>query len=536
MVFSRCQREWRPADPKAEEKPVSGTIKLWPQVLVALTASLAHLSLGTVLAYPAIAVPQLTKPLLPELNRRHNATLRETYNQSQVGEAPPLVYLLDNSTESLDRLNYTLTPSSTPSSRLPRPHEVWLSHSQATWFASVHTTGAIVGSVVCGPLVSVMGQRRAILITSPFILASWLTIWAASLFSLLVSARLVLGICIGVTGTAAQIYNVEIAHESVRGSLTCLTDFFVGLGLLFTYALGMSGLEWRWTAFTLGLVINLPLTIGIAMFPDSPRWLATRGRKEDARKALSFLRGSSYDVSAELENIMKAGNGGSKNTLGQQVRSLKTPGVYMPFLTSCGLFVFTQFSGPYVMYSYTIYIFQAAKVGVSPYLSSVLVGVARVVGSAVGLVVVERAGRRPAMMVGGIGASLSLGCLGFYFFLQNGHGGVRFEQWLPLASMISYTLIVGATISPIPFLLSSELLPLSFRSLGSAVSKIVFYLASMVATCSFPTLKENLGPEVVFWLYAVSALSLVLLVWRTLPETKGRTLEEIEEYYKGLNK
>lgn len=103
-------------------------------MLVALTASLAHLSLGTVLAYPAIAVPQLTKPLLPELNRRHNATLRETYNQSQVGEAPPLVYLLDNSTESLDRLNYTLTPSSTPSSRLPRPHEVWLSHSQATWF------------------------------------------------------------------------------------------------------------------------------------------------------------------------------------------------------------------------------------------------------------------------------------------------------------------------------------------------------------------------------------------------------------------
>lgn len=71
--------------------------------------------------------------------------------------------------------------------------------------------------------------------------------------------------------------------------------------------------------------------------------------------------------------------------------------------------------------------------------------------------------------------------------------------------------------------------------MGSAVSKIVFYLASMVATCSFPTLKENLGPEVVFWLYAVSALSLVLLVWRTLPETKGRTLEEIEEYYKGLN-
>lgn len=270
-----------------------------------------------------------------------------------------------------------------------------------------------------------------------------------------------LGICIGVTGTAAQIYNVEIAHESVRGSLTCLTDFFVGLGLLSTYALGMSGLGWRWTAFVLGLVVNVPLTIGIAMFPDSPRWLVTKGRQEDARRALVFLRGRSYDVSSELENILRAGNGGAKNTLGQQVRSLMNPVVYIPFLTSCGLFIFTQLSGPYVVYSYTVYIFQAAEVGVSPYLSSVLVGVARVVGSAAGLVIVERAGRRPAMIVGGIGTSLSLCCLGFYFFLQRSHGGLG--QWLPLASMISYTLIVGATISPIPFLLSSELLPLSFR-------------------------------------------------------------------------
>lgn len=274
---------------------------------------------------------------------------------------------------------------------------------------------------------------------------------------------MVLGICIGVTGTAAQVYNVEIAHESVRGCLTCLTDFFVGLGLLFTYALGMTGLGWQWTAFTLGLVITLPLTLGIAMFPDSPRWLATKGRREDARKALSFLRGSNYDVASELENIMKAGNGGSKTTLGQQVRSLENPVVYMPFLTTWGLFIFTQFSGPYVMYSYTISIFQAAKVDVSAYLASVLVGVARVVGSVVGLVVVERAGRRPAMMVGGLAASLSLCCLGLYFFLQKGHGGFPFGQWFPLASIISYTFIVGATISPIPFLLSSELLPLSFR-------------------------------------------------------------------------
>lgn len=278
-----------------------------------------------------------------------------------------------------------------------------------------------------------------------------------------IPCRLVSGLCIGVLGTAAQVYIVEVAHETVRGSLTCITDLFVGLGLLFTYILGISGLGWRWAAFILGLVTNVPLIIGLSLFPDSPRWLATKDRREDAKKALKFLRGSSYDVSSELENIMRAGSSRSKTTFTEQISKLKDPVVYAPFLTGCGVFFFSQLSGPYVVYSYTVHIFQVANAGLSPYLSTVLVGVARVAGSCIGIVVVERAGRRPAMLVGGFGASLSLICLGLYFFLQRGKDGESSSGWLALVSMISFTVILGATISPIPFLLSSELLPLSFR-------------------------------------------------------------------------
>ncbi|XP_047482489.1 facilitated trehalose transporter Tret1-like [Penaeus chinensis] len=325
---------------------------------------------------------------------------------------------------------------------------------------------------------------------------------------------LVSGLCIGVLGTAAQVYIVEVAHETVRGSLTCITDLFVGLGLLFTYILGISGLGWRWSAFTLGLVTNVPLIIGLSLFPDSPRWLATKDRREDAKKALKFLRGSSYDVSSELENIMKAGSSRSKTTFIQQISKLKDPVVYAPFLTGCGVFFFSQLSGPYVVYSYTVHIFQVANAGLSPYLSTVLVGVARVAGSCIGIVVVERAGRRPAMLRGKEGASSS--------------------GWLALVSMISFTVILGATISPIPFLLSSELLPLSFRSVGSAATKGVFFLAGLLVVYSFPILKVNVGPDVTFWMYAASALFLVLLVWQRVPETRGRSLEEIEEYYKSM--
>ncbi|XP_027223353.2 facilitated trehalose transporter Tret1 [Penaeus vannamei] len=436
---------------------------------------MAHLSLGTVLAYPAISLPQLTslQPLSSSVPVYTSIPDQDMLTFYQSNDTAQQAIQYERSTvdyrETGELLTLQMNPKNNTVKKGDGSSSTWnffstihLTSSQTAWFASAHTLGAIWGSMMCGFLMSIFGQRRAILIAAPVTLASWLSIWLAPFFSVMVTARLVSGLCIGVLGTAAQVYIVEVAHETVRGSLTCITDLFVGLGLLFTYILGISGLGWRWAAFTLGLVTNVPLIIGLSLFPDSPRWLATKDRKEEARKALKFLRGSSYDVSAELEKIMKAGSSRSKTTFTQQISKLKDPVVYAPFLTGCGVFFFSQLSGPYVVYSYTVHIFQVANAGLSPYLSTVLVGVARVAGSCIGIVVVERAGRRPAMLMGGVGASLSLICLGLYFFLQRGEGASS-SGWLALVSMISFTIILGATISPIPFLLSSELLPLSFR-------------------------------------------------------------------------
>ncbi|XP_068205930.1 facilitated trehalose transporter Tret1-2 homolog [Palaemon carinicauda] len=344
--------------------------------------------------------------------------------------------------------------------------------------------------------------------------------------------RMTAGLCIGVLGTGAQVYIVEISHESIRGSLTTITDLFVGIGLLLTYGLGALGLGWRWSAFIIGFTTVVPLATGLIFFPDSPRWLAMKGRMEDARKALQFLRGKEYDVTSEFETIQKVCSNRTYVTTMEQISMLKNPAVYAPFLTSCGVFTFSQFSGPYVVYSYTVYIFEVANVGFSPYISTVVVGVARLIGSFIGIVIVEKAGRRIPLIVGGIGLSLSLMVLGTYFYLKsNNPEGASSLGWLPLTSMIIYTVTLGATISPIPFLLSTELQPLSFRSMGSSASKGVFFVSGMLITYSFPTLKTSLGPALTFWLYSVAALLLVVLVGLIVPETKGRTLEEIEDYY-----
>lgn len=285
-------------------------------------------------------------------------------------------------------------------------------------------------------------------------------------------SRAVAGLCIGVLGTAVQVYLVETAHQSVRGPVTCLTDLYVSLGLLLSYGLGAVGLGWRWAALTLGLGPTLPLILSLTFFPDSPRYLAVKGRENEARKALQFLRGSSCDITQELDTILQAASSASQATPYEQLVSLRRPEVYMPFVTSCGVYILSQLAGPYTIYSYSVVIFQEAGIGLSPYIAAVVVGMTRLLGACVGVVVVEKAGRRPSMMVGGLGEALSLLALGLYFLAKDldASSATTSLVWLPLVSLMCYTIFLGATTSPIPFLLATELLPLSCRYLT------VFYL------------------------------------------------------------
>ncbi|XP_066949538.1 facilitated trehalose transporter Tret1-2 homolog [Macrobrachium rosenbergii] len=534
----------------------SNDMKIWPQVLVSVVVALAHLALGTVLAYPAISLPLLMASApgdsaTPSPSEDVDSSPFDQSNNSSNYDFLPVTEVFQG--EGSDRQRTPESESFRSSPFFPSEAEnmtgegdndtddatssgffpvIRILPEQAAWLASIHTVGAIFGSMICGTLLGVFGQRRTILLMAPVVLTSWITIWAAPSLVFLMAARMTAGVCIGVLGTGAQVYIVEISHESIRGSLTTITDLYVGIGLLLTYGLGALGLGWRWAAFIIGFTTIVPLMIGLSFFPDSPRWLAMKGRKEDARRALQFLRGHECDISSEFETIQKVCSNRTHVTAMEQMSMLKKPAVYTPFLTSCGVFTFSQFSGPYVVYSYTVYIFEVANVGFSPYLSTVIVGVARLIGSFIGIVVVEKAGRRIPLMVGGTGLSLSLMVLGTYFSLKSSDPeGASSLGWLPLTSMIVYTVTLGATISPIPFLLSTELQPLSFRSMGSSASKGVFFVSGMLVTYSFPTLKTSLGPALTFWLYSAAALVLVVLVGVVVPETKGRTLEEIEEYY-----
>ncbi|CAL4103183.1 unnamed protein product, partial [Meganyctiphanes norvegica] len=213
----------------------------------------------------------------------------------------------------------------------------------------------------------------------------------------------------------------------------------------------------------LGVVTCIPVSLGLMFFPDSPRWLAAKGRTEDAKESLQFLRGKFHDVTPELEQILKAA---SARDIGvcQKIGLLRKPSIRKPFLIVCGVFFFNQLSGNYVIYSYSTMIFQAAKTSFSPTMSSVLVGVARLLGSITGLFVVENLGRRPALFIGGIGVAVSFGSLGVFFHMQaTDISSVAQLGWLPLTCLFSFTFIFAATTSPIPFLLSGELQPLSFR-------------------------------------------------------------------------
>ena len=278
--------------------------------------------------------------------------------------------------------------------------------------------------------------------------------------------RFIAGAGIGVAGTCAQMYIIETAHPSIRGTLTGIADFLVGIGILIVLGLGVTGVGWRGAAGIIGILTCVPLFVGIYLCPDSPRWLVTKGRDERAADSLRKLRGSEYNIDEELTTIQEANAklSGNKKTMFQQFMLLKLKKVYKPFLLVCGVYTLNQLSGNYIIYSYTVVIFQAAGVGLKPIVSAVLVGLARLTGSIIGLVVVEKAGRRVSLLVGGTSGAITFSALGAWFWLLDRNpDSAKSMGWLPLLSLLTFSIVFAASTSPIPFLLAGELLPLSFR-------------------------------------------------------------------------
>ena len=385
----------------------------------------------------------------------------------------------------------------------------------------------MLGSLSSGPLMVSLGQRVTILISLPVAFLSWLALGLSPSVPLVIAARFAIGTMNGIMADCCISYIVEYSHVHVRGKLGAAIDISRQFGYLLVYTVGSSGLIWRHVAFICGCLATIIPFVGLMCLPNAPRWLATRKRLEESKKALKFFRGNKYDVDQEMKEIEEqvAQVSGSGSIRGQ-LRQLLNKAIGLRVLLVAFIMLVIPFNGNLIVVGYSVVIFQSANTGLDEYMCTIIMGIVRVVGALSFILIGDRLPRRKLFFTCFITSSLSLTVLGIYFYFYHRGYDVSNVSWLPLASLIMF-MYTTALVGPVLSMFRSELLPNSIRAIGVGISVVALCTGGFIVTQTFPSVIRLLGDDVAYWFYAGCGILIVIIAALTIPETKGRSLEEI---------
>ncbi len=406
-----------------------------------------------------------------------------------------------------------------------------LSTFQEEVVVSAVLLGAVAGAAFGGKLADALGRRKLLIQVAILFTIGAIGTALAPTPTLLAIGRVVVGIAIGIASFTAPLYISEVSPPAIRGKLVSLNQLMITLGIVVSYLAdyGLADKEaWRWM-FGLAAIPALILLIGLFFVPESPRWLMGRSMEDQARAVLQRIRESS-DVSAELAEIkedLSLQEGGWRELLNVSLRR--------PLIIGIGLAIFQQFTGINTVIYYAPTIFQLAGLhsASAAILATVGVGVVNVLLTIVALRILDRAGRRPLLLWGLVGMVISLGVLGAAFLLA---GSSPIVAWLAVISLALYVACFAIGLGPVFWLLISEIYPLKIRGRAMGVATMMNWGSNLIVALMFLSLLHSLGRSATFWLYAVVGILAWFFVYRLVPETKGRTLEQIDASWHSVGK
>ncbi|XP_024367113.1 D-xylose-proton symporter-like 3, chloroplastic [Physcomitrium patens] len=399
--------------------------------------------------------------------------------------------------------------------------------------------GALLGSVVAFNIADFLGRRKELMVASLlYIFGSLITGFAPS-FAILVIGRIIFGLGIGLTMHAAPMYIAETSPSQIRGTLISLKEAFIVCGILLGYLVGNNQVDavggWR-VMYGFASPIGLLMGIGMWWLPPSPRWLllqAVQGKgnertlKQDAACALQRLRGQSCSLESAEEESEKQWSALTTACEGEDVNvSFKDlfQGVNLKALSvGGGLVFFQQFTGqPSVLY-YAATILQTAGFSVASDATklAVLLGIFKLIMTALAVLNVDKLGRRPLLLGGVTGITLSLVTLAAYFsFLKD-------YPYLAVGSLLLYVGCYQISFGPISWLVVSEVFPLRTRGRALSMTTLINFGSNAVVALAFAPLQDLVGESYTFVIFGIVSLFALVFIFTSVPETKGLTLEQI---------
>jgi sugar porter (SP) family MFS transporter len=412
------------------------------------------------------------------------------------------------------------------------------SEAQIGWANSCALIGCLIGALGAGALSDKFGRKKLLIISALLFAVTSLGNALAGNFNIFIAWRICGGVAIGLASNLSPMYIAEVAPAQMRGKLVAINQLTVVIGILLAQVINWSLVHklpegatdefirsswfgqqgWRWM-FGLTAAPAILFFLGMMCVPESPRWLAKNGKADFAKKILAKIGGEKYAdaATAEIQSTLA-----SEEIQRVRFSDLLDRKMFKVMTLGVVLAVFQQWCGINVIFNYAEEIFHAAGYDISTVLKNIAwTGSVNLIFTLVALAVVDRGGRRPLMLFGSAALTIIYLVLGFCY-----HDAVKGLPMLllVLAAIGSYAM----SLAPVTWVVISEIFPNRIRGAAMAVAVSSLWIACFILTYTFPILNAKLGSAGTFWLYAAICAAGFIFVFFKLPETKGKSLEQIE--------
>ncbi|XP_045506487.1 facilitated trehalose transporter Tret1-like [Colias croceus] len=410
--------------------------------------------------------------------------------------------------------------------------KISLTESEASWVASLLCLGALFGAVPSGLISEYFGRKKTLLYLALPLVVSWILVASSPNVYGLYVGRFVSGVAVGAFSVAIPPYVEDISEKHILPALANFFHVHFACGILFGYIIGMVQ-STSWLSF---LCASIPVGFFVAFLflPESPAYLMSQGKFGEAKTALRYFRGIDNDIDAEIKSLKEYIRNYGKNKVTFR-KLFGTRTTIKALVVSFGLMIFQQMSGIYPILFYAEKIFKTFAISLNPPSAAIILGFCLVSSTYFSTMFLKKVRRRVLLLISFTAMALSLGTLAMYYHLKASNLSAN-NTWVPLFTLCMFVSVYAVGVGPIPWLMLREIFAPNVRRRATAITAGFHWFLAFGVTKLYQNLVQLVSPGWALWHFAVTSLIGTIFVYFFVPETQGRTLEEIQNEFDGIHK